>query len=232
MPNWCYNRLEVYTQDGDAESTKQLRDFKQNSIVTDVNDDGTTSDRLTFEDALPMPSSLRITSGSSTDQAIMYCEALDGHWDAINKDIEQCKWLVRDGVVLEKDSMEIKQKKYMKYLEDKLDLNDIEEGRMAIENQHKYGSKDWYDWSIKNWGCKWNASGTCVDDFCEDYVYVSFESPWSPPMGWFEAVSKKYPKLLFKMRVEEESEAFIGLPVAQNGVVCDNFVDIRYPDSQ
>ena len=31
--------------------------------------------------------------------------------------------------------------------------------------EQEYGHTNWYDWSIDNWGCKWNCSDVDVDYF-------------------------------------------------------------------
>lgn len=105
-----------------------------------------------------------------------------------------------------------------------------EEKRIAEDNLKKYGHKNWYDWNIANWGCKWDANCHNVeDDSTYGEVHIHFETPWCPPMEWLEKVSARYPSLQFDMSVEEESNAFIGNPIAQGGVVCENMVDIHYP---
>ena len=105
-----------------------------------------------------------------------------------------------------------------------------EEKKIAEDNLKKYGSKDWYSWNIDNWGCKWDANCHSVEDDSKyGEVHIHFETPWCPPMEWLEKVSEKYPSLQFDMSVEEESNAFIGNPIAQGGVVCPNMVDIHYP---
>ena len=37
-------------------------------------------------------------------------------------------------------------------------------GKMALDNILNYGVVDWYDWSIRNWGTKWNAHETEIED--------------------------------------------------------------------
>lgn len=108
-----------------------------------------------------------------------------------------------------------------------------EEKKQAEINLKKYGAKDWYDWNRYNWGTKWDANtwGDCYIDGEDDWaeIVIQFNTAWSPPLVWLEKVSKKYPLLTFKMDVEEESEEFIGCPVARGGVLKENIVGIKYP---
>ena len=65
-------------------------------------------------------------------------------------------------------------------------------------NVQRYGWKDWYDWSIENWGTKWNACDVHVDD--ENQV-IEFETAWSMPDGVLKEVCKYTP-----LRVEYADE--------------------------
>lgn len=52
----------------------------------------------------------------------------------------------------------------------------------------KYGADNWYDWSVKNWGTKWNTGSvrkTGVNS-------VEFDTAWSTPKPVIKALSKKY----------------------------------------
>ena len=64
--------------------------------------------------------------------------------------------------------------------------------------------EDWYDWRLANWGCKWDFGKTeyTADEEClwsvgekdteyEGYgmVTLRFETAWSPPIGWYEALN-------------------------------------------
>ena len=55
-------------------------------------------------------------------------------------------------------------------------------------NLEKYGYKDWYDFRIDKWGCKWNADSTVVYG-----GIISFETPWGSPDGIFIELSKHIP---------------------------------------
>ena len=105
-----------------------------------------------------------------------------------------------------------------------------EEKKIAKDNLKKYGTTDWYSWNIDNWGCKWDANCHNVeDDSSYGEVSIHFETPWCPPLQWLQKVSARYPSLLFSMNVEEESNAFIGNPMARGGELFENMVDINYP---
>jgi len=74
---------------------------------------------------------------------------------------------------------------------------------------------NWYQWNIRNWGCKWDSCNTEVtsplavhkdkatDEMIATVTY-SFETPWSPPTEALTALSKKYPRLTIRHYFEEE----------------------------
>ncbi len=80
----------------------------------------------------------------------------------------------------------------------------------------KYGADNWYDWSLNNWGCKWNANSEPVED--GDYEF-RFETPWGEPEGFIKKFAleayKKCPDSTFTWWWEEEQgygqELFIKL---------------------
>lgn len=88
----------------------------------------------------------------------------------------------------------------------------------AKKFEEKYGADDWYNWRCKNWGCKWDAgeSGFYEQD---GYSMVSFTTPWSPPEGFLEKLSKMFPKVEFEMQYAEEGIGYVGKMTAKNGHV-------------
>ena len=75
--------------------------------------------------------------------------------------------------------------------------------------------KDWYDWSIKNWGTKWDACASEILHNDIDFFRVSFESAWSPPIDWIDNIMKDFPDLCFELEYEEPGMMFGGLLQAQ-----------------
>ena len=81
--------------------------------------------------------------------------------------------------------------------------------RMA-ENVRLYGADDWYRWHLNNWGTKWDASSTSVEQLDETNFNVQFHTAWSPPIDWFEKIIPMYPQLEFDLIFDEESQDFCG----------------------
>ncbi|MGM8871579.1 hypothetical protein ACS8E3_07815 [Psychrobacter sp. 2Y5] len=74
--------------------------------------------------------------------------------------------------------------------------------RQAMSNQIMYGATSWYQWSVDNWGTKWDM----YDVFYNDSVNVLvFDTAWSAPMYWIEALAKSLPEGV-ELKVEYADE--------------------------
>lgn len=56
------------------------------------------------------------------------------------------------------------------------------------------GYRSWYDWSIANWGTKWNTGRADVEIVGDDYVQYHFHTAWSPPEPVIQALRERYPE--------------------------------------
>ena len=54
---------------------------------------------------------------------------------------------------------------------------------------------NWHDWSIENWGTKWDPDDVQVVDEDEESITYSFDTAWSPPVPICEALRDKFPDL-------------------------------------
>ena len=88
--------------------------------------------------------------------------------------------------------------------------------------EEKYGADNWYDWSCKNWGTKWDAceSNICHNDI--DYFAVSFESAWSPPVNWINNIMQDFPGLCFTLEYEESGMGYGGILSAQHDKIWED----------
>ena len=90
--------------------------------------------------------------------------------------------------------------------------------RMA-ENVRLYGAEDWYDWNRYNWGTKWDASSTCVEELDDQNFIIQFHTAWSPPIYWFEKIIPMYPQLEFNLTFDEESQDYCGRMTGNDGEI-------------
>jgi hypothetical protein len=82
----------------------------------------------------------------------------------------------------------------------------------------KYGSPDWYEWSLANWGIKWDFSEVEATIDPDGSLYFTCETPWGPPT---EALP--YLRVQYDLSIRcEYCEPNIGFA----GVLDDN--DVQY----
>jgi hypothetical protein len=91
----------------------------------------------------------------------------------------------------------------------------------------KYGTNDWYEWAVKNWGTKWDCYDVTSWDITENgdnsSATIYYETAWSPATQMWEKVSRDYPTIQFFHEFADEGGGFVGNQLIQNGdIVEDN----------
>ena len=76
----------------------------------------------------------------------------------------------------------------------------------------KSEKENWYDWSIDNWGTKWNASTEDVDED-DDRIYIRFNTAWSPPIPIIKKLHEMFnsKEVLITGHYEEEGWDYAGV---------------------
>jgi hypothetical protein len=108
-------------------------------------------------------------------------------------------------------------------------------GDVGKKEKEKYGKDNWYDWSISNWGTKWNAYSQPEEEpkingeanslkFIKDektfaVITYHFCTAWSPVPRILEKLSLKYPNCIFKYAYLEEGEGFSGIDFWHDGCI-------------
>ena len=46
--------------------------------------------------------------------------------------------------------------------------------------------ENWYDWNVSNWGTKWDASVYDYHTDADGQLYISFDTAWGPPIGFYQ----------------------------------------------
>jgi hypothetical protein len=74
----------------------------------------------------------------------------------------------------------------------------------------------WYDWNSRNWGCKWDAKVEDEDRSDDLNWSVMFETPWGPPLEFYEALAARFPHINMEaVCIEEQGWGVIY--IAHNG---------------
>ncbi|MDO4563879.1 MAG: hypothetical protein Q4C12_08640, partial [Clostridia bacterium] len=148
---------------------------------------------IDFNKIIPMPESLNIEAGSRTDKG------LESYRDFVD--------VYTLGGTINMDKLgEIPKKSEEIFLSQRTDIkpDEWELGKTAWQNIQKYGAPTWYDWSIANWGTKWNAYGY---DSGRDYSggdSLWFQTAWSAPHPILEKLTELYPDITMEHQWADE----------------------------
>lgn len=143
---------------------------------------------IDFNKIIPQPDSLNITSGSSVENAIAIIKNDQSYF----QNMLDYPWVINAGIT----SIEVLIEKIKSNLTEK----DFKEGQISIENEQKYGYRNWYDWSIANWGTKWNS----YDNIYLTPESIQFDTAWSTPFPVMCELSKKFPNLIVEVFYADE----------------------------
>lgn len=207
MPNWCSNKLQIHGPTEDVERVFSALRLEENMID--------------FNGVVPMPPSLHITSGSSTNEAV---ELLQGNWlNVVTRQADKFLSLYGELPQTREDAIEMIENVHLCYEhhQNAFWLLSLAEGRQAIVNQQKYGHQDWYGWSVANWGTKWNGGQADVVRL-DSNLYVHFDTAWSPPVPIIEALAEQYPACSFELSYCELGCWFAGVVYGEHGQAYDS----------
>lgn len=168
MPNHVSNRIKM----------KGIR----NLPLFSVDEEG--SEYFDFNKLILMPDSLILTSGSSETLAISVA------LERIRKGLGRTGVKVEVGGLYHRD-LDERVKGYLEssYNKENTEEELVELGIKYLRNAALYGCTSWYDWSIKNWGTKWNAYSYVA--ISEDEI--EFQTAWSAPIPVIEKLAEMYP---------------------------------------
>lgn len=219
MPNWVINRIKI--ENGDIKEVLKEHFTKQ---------DG--KEEFDFNTIKPMPEDLKIEKSSRSSAGLkLYIASInplvsDFSW--VDKKVELNDFFkimisifkrdCTDNIekyILRNSEISLLIEKYDKDLENVLSL-----GKKVFNNYKNYGVSDWYDWSVNNWGTKWNA---CNTNIVGDYNAVYFDTAWSPSIEIADKLASMHPKLKIIYEYAEEQTGFYsGRITYENGVIFSN----------
>lgn len=187
MPNHITNQL-IVTANSNEEIQKFLDVIKGNNTM-----DG-KQQAIDFNNIIPMPSGLRNTEASSyVDDSIYYYLVKSSQEHLIER-------ILRYPLAYNMD-------RFAGYTDKKLaDMMKI--GKQYVDKFNKYGAINWYDWSIKNWGTKWNAYDSSVSMISDTSAVVWFDTAWSGVPTIIQKLSEMFPSLSFEYQFADEDMGY------------------------
>ena len=212
MPNHVKNKVEFrcseerLTEVLDAICYQEPKQF-----------DFTGRGSIDFNRIIPMPKSLDIESGSTTDYGIAYylterltipfsqtklSKVIDNMFSR-NWAEEVCRRLEER---VKNDSQEVLDKLYKM-------------GEQYIFNIDNYGFATWYDWCCKYWGTKWNS----YDGDAKGNV-IEFSTAWSSPSPIISKLAEMFPDVeIYHEWADEDIGRNCGYALYENGELVEEY---------
>ena len=181
MPNHVTN---IISFKGSAKDVEDLR-----NAIKGIDTDG-EEQAIDFSKIIPMPPELMITSGSNVDYGLAVILFRERGDDSKLKPVLAYPWVKAENIT--------NAEQLANYLVEE-GRADLAQGKQALENLDKHGFKDWYSWSIANWGTKWNAYSISEADDC-----IMFDTAWSTPLPVIEELSSMFPNVEITLEFADE----------------------------
>lgn len=226
MPNWVCNHLTIHGENAVEILRSYLTEHEENECGYE----------LDFNKLIPMPEDLNIISGTiTTESAALYLRSL------LDKDISKFnKYRKIFMDAFKREGFSFTDADCPKMLKDALLYKDYESkdplfkseeevlayGKRALDNYVKYGAKDWYDWRCENWGSKWNACDTQINDPEKADIY--FNTAWSAVPQVIAKIAELHPECKIEYEyAEEDTGVNTGYVNFENGEITS---DEHYKD--
>ncbi len=204
MPNYVMNRVHLSGEQGRI-------DALMDAVRRDDGERGT----MDFNKLIPMPESLKVTSGSiETASVNVYLSALNPMnfgfpWQekmparvigAVVARLAECEQVLHLQMNLTREEAEKITERFL-VSEPDMDLNKlVKTGKLYIDNVMQYGVTSWYEWACRFWGSKWNAVNSDLTEENE----LNFETAWSRVMPVISKMAEMFPDVEIEYRWADE----------------------------
>jgi hypothetical protein len=163
-----------------------------------------------FNSLIPMPAILEGTeAGSPVDDALSVLGRDDLAWMPLSLEERLSHRNVPD----------------VEALKEKIGPETLEKARKSIEAFEQTGAPNWYVWSNRNWGTKWNAYDFAIIREEPGRYECRFETAWSPPEPVYIKLAETFPRLSFEISGGDDQLNFDFEATARDGTF-----NIQYGD--
>jgi len=210
MPNHVTHRVVVT---GPAEEVARFREkcIREKTETSEFSGKTETWTLFDFESLIPMPAILHeVPSSSTVDDGLALLDiVIPGDRSSLfgRKTIQSMltwPWVVAAGITNADD---------LKVMLIERNPDCIKQAIAAYKAYKETGHKDWYGWSIANWGTKWNSYSYSEiryegDSPDADVFEFQFDTAWNTPDPIWEALAKEFPELTFEVSGFDEGWNF------------------------
>ncbi len=102
-------------------------------------------------------------------------------------------------------------------------------GNLGLRERKLYGKNNWYDWSVANWGTKWNAYGFDPNIDYSKEKEIRFLSAWSAPHPVIARLAEMFPSVKFEHKWADED---IGMNCGRRVYYDGERIEEYYPESE
>ena len=211
MPNHIANNVKFK---GDPDRIREM--------LEKIKDDELDLHSIDFNKIIPMPEGLDIESGSRTTRGLKaYRDFVDVlTFAGANKDVDLLN------IPEEKENIFLEQRK-------DIDIEDWKLGRQAYKNILQHDFPTWYEWSINNWGTKWNAYD-CSEYYNEpsESDDIFFNTAWSAPHPILDKLASMYPDIEIEHEWADEDFGYnLGKRTFKDGKEFELYIPVTMKES-
>lgn len=105
----------------------------------------------------------------------------------------------------------------------------IFKGNLGVREWELYGNNNWYDWSVANWGTKWNAYGFDPNTDYSKEKELKFLTAWSAPHPVIAKLSEMFPSVKLEHEWADED---IGMNCGRHVYYDGERIEEYYPESE
>ncbi len=228
MPNYVINSIKM---DGAAKDIAAIVELLRNKHKDN-------NEAVDFNNVIPMPESLNIAASSaagdyiaayvrtlSDDERLTLKEDLAKHTCSFYKNY----YLKYEDAFSDAVSDETISRLEGCYKDEYKSINpsSIEDvGKTYVDNILNYGADTWYDWSCENWGTKWGAMDSRIED-----NEITFDTAWSASLPVTAKLSEMFPEVVFSHKWADEDIGYnCGRLVFKNQEIIEEYVPERGSD--
>jgi len=193
MPNRVRTRIVITGPADQRASIKELLYSPENQSVAMYFD---------LNKVIPMPPSLDVTSGSTSDDAMALASYVD-KLQPWRREFNLGTVSLYEQFKLPHNQKEFKSVDAMAHHLMTNEPGLLTLGRKLMDNIAQHGAPTWYEWRNMNWGTKWNAYDQSFEETSRALKYT-FHTAWDTPRKVLVKLKDTFHRLKFDIHVDGE----------------------------